>query len=202
MTWKPWFFAYPASCDCHWLVAAATSPLPASALPSVAVQSVTDWSRNGGHCQFAFTVPLIWAKSWLTCWPPKNGDLRPEKAALDSSDFSDGNRLCWVLNIAVVVGLVFRNSANFAAAIGDWVPLITALVDPPQLPDTCSPALHWGSGAARHLPAVDLMEPARNTGAHAAVSQVAYLPLLNAWYQLLVKSGSVETTPSSTSPPQ
>ena len=63
------------------------------------------------------------------------------------------------------------------------MPVMTAVVDPPQLPDTFCPAAHCGSGAARHLPVVDAALPVRNTGPHAAVSQVAYLPRLSAWYQ-------------------
>ena len=34
--------------------------------------------------------------------------------------------------------------------------------------------------------------PCRNTGAHAAVSQPAYLPLARPWYQASLKSTSVE----------
>src|SRR5690242_17967400 len=99
-------------------------------------------------------------------------------------------------------GSLFRNLANSAAAIGVLVPLMTALVDPPQLPDAGALASHCGSGAARHLPDVDLARPARKTGPQAAVIQVAYLPLLSPAYQPSVKSGSLLMTPSFASPPQ
>ena len=88
-----------------------------------------------------------------------------------------GKKLCWALNSLVVAGSVFRNSANLAAAIWFFVPVMTAVVEPPQLPEAFSPAVHCGSGAARHLPAVFLALPLRKTGPQAAVIQVAYLPL-------------------------
>ena len=105
-------------------------------------------------------------------------------------------------NIFAALGSLLRNCANCAAAIGFFVALMTALVEPPQLPETGLAASHCGSGAARHLPAVAFAEPDRNTGPHAAVIQVAYLPLLSAVYQESVKSVSTPTTPSCASPPQ
>ena len=75
-------------------------------------------------------------------------------------------------------------------------------MEPPQLPEADADASHCGSGAARHLPAVDFAEPARKTGPHAAVSQVAYLPRLRAENHASVKSGSVPMTPSLARPPQ
>jgi hypothetical protein len=107
-----------------------------------------------------------------------------------------------VANSLALSGSVLRNWANTAAAIGFLVDLMTALVEPPQLPDCGVDASHCGSGAARHLPEVDFAEPERKTGPQAAVSQVAYLPLLSAANHGSVKSGSIPMTPSLASPPQ
>src|SRR3954447_7562252 len=85
---------------------------------------------------------------------------------------------------------------NFASSydwIGFFVDDITASEEPPQLPETLSPAFHWGMSAARHLPLVFFALPCRNTGPQAATSQVAYLPRERPWYQSLLKSGSVAT---------
>lgn len=49
---------------------------------------------------------------------------------------------------------------------------------------------------------VDLADPERKTGPQAAVSQVAYLPLLSPAYQESVKSGSTPMTPSFARVPQ
>src|SRR5687768_7336834 len=86
--------------------------------------------------------------------------------------------------------------------MGFLVVLMTALVEPPQLPELGLDASHCGRGAARHSPAVALAEPDRNTGPQAAVIQVAYFPLLSPAYQASVKSGSTPMTPSLASPPQ
>src|SRR6266542_3894169 len=91
--------------------------------------------------------------------------------------------------------------ASSAASAGCLVCLMTASVDPPQLAETFSPAVHCGSGAARHLPAVLFAEPDRKTGPQAAVTQAAYRPLLRPWYHSSVKSGSWLTTPSVSTPP-
>ena len=64
----------------------------------------------------------------------------------------------------------------------------------------------WGpvflTGSAKSTSGKWRAAPLRNTGPQAAVTQVAYLPRLSAWYQASVKSGSAETAPSLTSPPQ
>ena len=60
-----------------------------------------------------------------------------------------GKKNCSVANILDVVGSLLRNCANWAAAIGFFVDLMTALVDPPQLPEAGWAASHCGSGAAR-----------------------------------------------------
>jgi len=72
---------------------------------------------------------------------------------------------------------------------------MTAVVEPPQLPEAGLAASHWGSGAARHLPEVPFALPLRKTGPQAAVSQVAYLPRARPWYHASVKAGTVETDP-------
>ena len=84
------------------------------------------------------------------------------------------------------------NFASSYAAMGFSLEASTASDEPPQLPETCSPSVHCGSGAARHSPDVPSAVPWRNTGAHAAVSQPAYLPLARPWYQASLKSTSVE----------
>jgi hypothetical protein len=99
-----------------------------------------------------------------------------------------------VANILALAGSLLRNWANRAAAIGFLVDLMTAVVEPPQLPERGWDASHCGSGAARHLPAVALADPERKAGPQAAVSQVAYLPLLKPAYHASVKSGSVLMT--------
>ena len=60
------------------------------------------------------------------------------------------------------------------------LPLSTASVDPPQLPETSAPALHCGIFPARHLPLVFFAVPCRNTGPQAAVGQLAIEHLLGA----------------------
>src|SRR6266704_5045809 len=94
----------------------------------------------------------------------------------------EGKRNCLVAKSFVLRGSLLRNCANWAAAIGFLLALITAVVEPPQFPDAVGDESHCGSGAARHLPEVACAEPDRNTGPHAAVSHVAYLPLLNPVY--------------------
>lgn len=113
-----------------------------------------------------------------------------------------GKKNCSVANIFAPAGSLLRNCANCAAAMGFSVDRVTAVVEPPQLPELGFDASHCGSGAARHLPAVALAEPERNTGPQAAVIHVAYLPLFSAAYQESVKSGSTPMTRSFARPPQ
>ena len=87
---------------------------------------------------------------------------------------------------------LLMNFASSYAAIGFSLDASTASDEPPQLPETSSPAVHCGSGAARHRPEVPSAVPCRNTGAHAAVSQPAYFPLARPWYHSSLKSTSVE----------
>src|SRR4030095_8116013 len=68
----------------------------------------------------------------------------------------------------------------------------TASDEPPQLPETSSPAAHCGSGAARQSPVVFSAVPCRKIGPQAAVSQPAYLPFARPWYHVSLKSTSVE----------
>jgi hypothetical protein len=77
--------------------------------------------------------------------------------------------------------------------MGFFEPSSTALAEPPWLPEEGLSASHCGSGAARHRPDVSAAAPERKTGAHAAVSQPAYLPWLRPWYHSSLKSGSTET---------
>jgi hypothetical protein len=113
-----------------------------------------------------------------------------------------GKKNCSVANILALVGSLLRNWANTAAWMGFLVERMTAVVEPPQLPELGLAASHCGSGAARHLPEVAFAEPERKAGPQAPVSQVAYLPLFRAAYQALVKSGSTPITPSLASVPQ
>ena len=76
------------------------------------------------------------------------------KSESERRAFVEGKRNCLVAKSFVLLGSLFRNWANCAAAIAFFVDLITAVVEPPQFPDTAEDASHCGSGAARHLPEV------------------------------------------------
>lgn len=65
-TVKPCFLAYVVSRDCQVPSARAVSAPSASDLPTVSVQSVAAWSRNGGHWKEELTVELMSAKIWFT----------------------------------------------------------------------------------------------------------------------------------------
>src|SRR3954452_23159122 len=77
-------------------------------------------------------------------------------------------------------GSVFSQVVNSTASLTcfDW--LVTAVLDPPQLPFALSPAFHWGSGAAFHLPAVSGALPERTPAPHTAVVQPICVPLFRA----------------------
>ena len=96
-----------------------------------------------------------------------------------SSAFVAGNRNCSVANIFVDSGSVLRNSANLAAAIGFFVAVMTADVEPPQLPDTLA-CRRPTAAAARPAtcPRCRLALPDRKTGPQAAVEPGGVLALV------------------------
>ncbi len=102
-------------------------------------------------------------------------------------------------------GSVFSQVANWAAASA-WpalaAPVVTPVVEPPQLPVTDSPAFHCGRGAIAHLPLVSGAEPVKTPGAHTALTQAIWLPSFSALLQAGVYIGWLSIAPSLTRPPQ
>src|SRR5512139_2393642 len=103
---------------------------------------------------------------------------------------------------AVASGLVLSQMANLAAASACFDPAVTAVDDPPQLPVFESPAVHWGSGATFHLPAVAGAFPESTPGAQTALGQVSSVPLLSWAFHSGVNMGLLSMAPSLTRPPQ
>jgi hypothetical protein len=112
-----------------------------------------------------------------------------------------GKKNCSVANILALAGSVLRNWANLAAAIGFLVERMTAVVEPPQLPELAwrVPLRQRGRAplAGGGLRAAGEEDRAPGGGQPGGV-----LALVEAAYQASVKSGSVPITPSLASPPQ
>jgi len=91
---------------------------------------------------------------------------------------------------------------NFVASFTclDWV--VTAVLEPPQLPVAGLAGSHCGIGAISHFPAVSGALPCSTPGAHTAESHPICAPLLSAAFHSGVYIGLLSITPDSTSPPQ
>src|ERR1035437_2673436 len=98
--------------------------------------------------------------------------------------------------------LSFNQRANSAASVGCLLCVVTASVEPPQLADAWAPAVHCGSGAARHFPVVLAAWPLRKTGPHPAVTQEAIDPLESAVYHAVLKSPVFVSRPAFIMSPQ
>ena len=92
--------------------------------------------------------------------------------------------------------------ANFAAASACLEPAVTAVDEPPQLPVLESPAVHCGSGATFHLPAVSGAFPDSTPGAQTALGQVSRVPLLSCAFHSGVNMGLLSIAPSPARSPQ
>src|SRR3954471_13912874 len=78
----------------------------------------------------------------------------------------------------------------------------TAVDEPPQLPVLCSPALHCGSSAMAHLPAVSGALPESTPGPQTALGQAIRVPSLRALFHSGVYIGCLSPSPAVTMAPQ
>src|SRR5436190_24385312 len=89
----------------------------------------------------------------------------------------------WAVRTARACGSLLSHRANCAASAGCLVPANTAVVEPPQLPERCSPFVHCGSGATAHFPAVEGAAFAIVPTPQTAPVQVAIWPESSALFQ-------------------
>src|SRR4051812_26369692 len=95
--------------------------------------------------------------TWLTFWPPKNSYSLFWKYSQSRIGVAVGNRKAWSRPIFQASLLAPKISmATWVASFGCSVWSVTAKDEPPQSPCALAPAVHWGSGAARHFPDVVL----------------------------------------------
>src|SRR5699024_2998889 len=97
---------------------------------------------------------------------------------------------------------VFIHSAKRTASAWWSLPTTTDVAEPPQLPVAFAPGSHCGMVDIRQDPAVLPALPSSTPGAQAADTQPIWVPSFRAAFHCGVYIGSVEMTPSSTSPPQ
>src|SRR5689334_7149702 len=97
---------------------------------------------------------------------------------------------------ATAAGSVFSQVANLTAASLCLLSLLTAVVEPPQLPVTFCPADHWGRGAIAHLPLVCGAAVVSTPGAHTALTQASCWPVSSALFHAGVYMGWLSIVPS------
>src|SRR5215469_16953335 len=100
---------------------------------------------------------------------------------------------------AVACGSVFSQAANCAAACWCLDAASTAVENPPQLPTTFSPALHCGSCAITHLPALAGEVDGMSAGAQTSETHAMYWPLFMPLLHAAVHYGWLATPPPATS---
>src|SRR3954469_3683863 len=96
----------------------------------------------------------------------------------------------------------FIHFTNLAASAGCFESEVTASVSPPQIPTVSSPAVHAGSGAASHLPAVSLAIEGSWLGPHCAPTQPTRVPLFMSVFHCADQFGSGLTRPFVMRSPQ
>src|SRR5580692_7158971 len=100
---------------------------------------------------------------------------------------------------AVAAGLVFSQVANSAAACWCLDAAITAVAEPPQLPDAPAPAVHCGSAVIVHLPELLADSETRSPGAQTSDTQAMYWPSFIPLCHAAVHCGWLLTPPEATS---
>src|SRR4051794_5215023 len=99
-------------------------------------------------------------------------------------------------------GSVLSHTANCSASFWCFVPVTTAVVEPPQKPVVASPLCHAGIGAMAHLPRVLGAMPSSTAGDQAAPSQATIVPLPSPLFHCGVQLGPPSTRPWLTRLPQ
>src|SRR5450631_400143 len=95
--------------------------------------------------------------------------------------------------------LPFSHSRNFAASAGCLEDLVMKTEDPPMNPTLSFPAVHWGRGAAAHLPAVPAATLLMTPGAQTPADQVRMLPSPTSLFHSGVRNGCLYTAPVAAS---
>src|ERR1035437_3960934 len=95
--------------------------------------------------------------------------------------------------------LTFSHWRNCAACAGCLEDLVMKTEDPPMSPTWASPAVHWGRGAAAHLPVVPAATPSITPGAHTPADQVRMLPAATSFFHSGVRNGCVYSAPVAAS---
>src|SRR5690348_11657558 len=107
-----------------------------------------------------------------------------------------------VMRPLTAAGSVLSQIANSVASLACLDLAATAVEEPPQLPVLCSPALHCGSSAMAHLPAVSGALPDSTPGPQTALGQAMRVPSLRALFHSGVYIGCLSMSPEATRPPQ